>query len=314
MRVVITGGTGFLGRGILRAWAGNKDYDLVVLSRDEYKQDLCRQKYPYVHYVLGDVTDYGRCFRAFDGADLVIHTAAIKYIPEAEFNVDECININVDGSRTVLEAAYEARVKSVIGISTDKACLPVNVYGMTKALMERVFGEYAATTSMHCALARYGNVIGSTGSVIPLFKRQLKEQGYITITNPNMTRYWITINEAVHLIELAMFAQSGSIIIPKPRAMTMEELAQTLVDDCVKHKLSDEPVRYIGMRPGEKFHEALLHSHESIRAIDQNTHYELLPVGSVQVNDPFILSSNTPQGGWVTPEQLLSAIEDAERV
>lgn len=316
MRVVITGGTGFLGRGLLRHFYDQ--HELIVLSRDEYKQDLCRQRYPNVKYVLGDVTDYDRLYRVFDGVDMVIHTAAIKYIPEAEFNVDECIDINVEGSRAVLQAAYAQDVSTVVGISTDKACLPINVYGMTKALMERLFGDYARTTGMHCALARYGNVIGSTGSVIPKFKQQLEQIGHISLTDPHMTRYWITMQEAVKLVEMCFACENGSIIIPKPRAMTMGDLAYTLVADYEKTHgclVGQDRIVITGIRPGEKRHEALLHQDESIRAIDYRTHYELRMIGTKPVhNEPFILSSNTPQGGWISSDELLHAVRDAELV
>jgi UDP-N-acetylglucosamine 4,6-dehydratase/5-epimerase len=177
-RILVTGGTGFLGRGILRhairkAW----DAEMIVYSRDEYKQDLCREKYPDATYILGDVRDYERLMMATRNVDVIIHTAAIKFIPEAEFNVDECIAVNVEGTRNVLRAAYHNSVGHTIGISTDKACLPINTYGMTKALCERLFGEFSH--QMFCTMARYGNVIGSTGSVIPRFQATLKAGGSV---------------------------------------------------------------------------------------------------------------------------------------
>lgn len=319
MRILITGGSGFLGRGLLRYakdhWDPNNEY--VVYSRDELKQDQCKQHYGQdnIKYVLGDVRDYDRLLTAITSNDvrMVIHTAAIKYIPQAEFNVQECIDVNVEGTRNVLKAAYVSCVNGhdmqVVGISTDKACAPINVYGMTKALMERLFGEYAAF-GLYCSLARYGNVIGSTGSVIPKFKQQLSETGEITLTDPAMTRYWITIEEACRLVELAMTATSGSIIIPKPRSMLMAELAQALIDEYC----NDADIRVIGKRPGEKMHEALLHAQESPRARDQHTCYELMHVGHIPSGDTFELSSEFPEGGWVTAQELTEAALDAELV
>lgn len=308
MRVLITGGTGFLGRGILRhAQRKNWDAEMIVYSRDEYKQDLCRSMWPDATYILGDVRDYERLLKATDGVDAIIHTAAIKFIPEAEFNVDECIAINIEGTRNVLRAAYHNGVGSTVCISTDKACLPINVYGMTKAIAERLVGEFSV--HIQCTMARYGNVIGSTGSVIPRFQKQLAETGEITLTDPTMTRYWIDIDEACKLIDLALMSQSGSIVIPKPRAMVMQDLANTLIED-----YGQGTITTIGVRPGEKHHEALLHQQESIRAVNQHTHYELLKVGSKAVSEPFILTSNAPQGGWIRPDELLSAVSDAKLV
>lgn len=307
-RILITGGTGFLGRGILR-YAKRKAWDaeMIVYSRDEYKQDMCRSKYPDATYVLGDILNYERLMTATRNVDVIIHTAAIKFIPEAEFNVDECIAVNVEGTRNVLRAAYHNGVGHTIGISTDKACLPINTYGMSKALGERLFGEFSH--HMFCTMARYGNVIGSTGSVIPRFQALLDEGKPIMLTDPTMTRYWIDINEACKLIDLALMSHTGSIVIPKPRAMVLQDLANALIKSAGRGEALP-----CGVRPGEKHHEALLHHQESIRAVDEHTHYELHRVGSDHVGEPFILSSNTPQGGWIQPDELLAAIADAKMV
>ena len=302
MTILITGGSGFLARGIMKLWPEN---DYVVYSRDEYKQDLCKKKFPNSQYVLGDVKDYDRLvstLRAYE-VDTVIHTAAVKFIPEAEYNVNECISVNVDGTRNVLLACWHTDVERVVGISTDKCCLPVNTYGMTKALMERLFIEQARLDKWHdYSLVRYGNVIGSTGSVIPLFQEQAKQKHAVTITDPDMSRYWITINEAVDLIGMALVGDSGNIVIPKPRSMTLLDLA---------HVFSNN-VETIGIRPGEKRHEQLLHQQESVRAVDTGTHYVLKESGIY--SEPFILSSNTPEAGWFTKEEMLGAIDAARSI
>lgn len=302
MTVLITGGSGFLARGIMRQWP---QHDYVVYSRDEYKQDLCKRQFSSAKYVLGDVKDYDRLvstIKAYN-VDTIIHTAAVKFIPEAELNVQECIDVNVEGTRNVLAAAWMCEVENTIGISTDKACMPINTYGMTKALMERLFVEQARLdTDHHYSLVRYGNVIGSTGSVIPMFQRQAAELGKLTITDPDMTRYWITIEEAVNLIRLALEHQSGSIIIPKPRSMNLLDLALSISSN----------VETIGPRLGEKRHEQLLHQQESVRAHSNKSYYELCAEGVH--SEPFILSSNTPEAGWYTQEEMKEAIVRAKAI
>lgn len=292
--ILLTGGSGFLGRGYMRHSSYNEN-QFIVYSRDEYKQDLCKRRFPTAQYFIGDITDPMRLAHIMEGVDVVIHMAAMKYIPEAEFNVEECIRINVLGSKNVLEAAHQAGVRRVVCISTDKAASPINVYGMTKALMERMCGEYARFSNTIYTCVRYGNVVGSTGSVIPAFQRQLEEQRKLQITDPNMTRFWISIEEAVKLIELALHVQTGQIVIPKARAMALSELAEVIANGA--------PVEATGLRPGERRHELLINQEESVRAIDCMDHYVLNPVGSQPTHDPFIITSQTPHH-FVTPDEM----------
>jgi len=305
VKVLITGGTGYLGRGLLRRF--HDSWDITVLSRDEYKQDLCRRRWPNVKYKLGDVTDPLNLSHVVRGHDLVIHTAAIKYIPEAEDNVEECIRVNVDGTRNVLTACEQHDVQ-VVCLSTDKATAPLNTYGLTKALCERLVGSYARR-GVRCTAVRYGNVIGSTGSVIPLFYRQLETQGYVTITDPYMTRFWISVDQAIDLImEAASNAKQGDVVIPKPASMSMQDLAGLITGH------DESKVKSVGIRPGEKRHEALLDHAESVRALDVGHYYYLKPVWTNSVfGEPFILSSNTPpiilQDKW-----MLEQIELARTV
>lgn len=212
MRVLITGGTGFLGRALTDRLL-TLGHEVTVYSRDEAKQQIIAERWPQVKCILGDVLNGQRLRCVLPGHDTVIHTAAVKFIPEAEYNISECIDINVLGSRTVFQAAQECGVERVCAISTDKACLPLNTYGMTKALMEKLVVEYSRwyknTKYVAC---RYGNVIGSTGSVIPLFRRQAGMNGVVTVTDPYMTRYWISSKQAVDLVLDTLDAASGSIV------------------------------------------------------------------------------------------------------
>jgi UDP-N-acetylglucosamine 4,6-dehydratase len=288
------------------------NHDVTIYSRDEYKQDLCKQKYPSARYVLGDVRDLDRLTLAMSGHDIVIHTAAIKYIPEAEFNVSECIDVNVQGSRNVFTAARRSGVATVIAISTDKVVQPVNVYGATKMIMERLVGEASHHDGPFYAACRYGNVVGSTGSVIPLFQRQMKEQGYITVTDPTMTRYFISVDEAIELIFSCFGMHGGSIRIPTPRAMLMGDLALAIAQH-------EDNIRYIGKRPGEKHHEQMLSRDESLRAERQGSlalyspvHYELHRVGSTPIGEPFSMSSDSASAIGVQDMQAI--VEDAINV
>lgn len=310
-RVLITGGAGFLGRGILRRVGRGLPWDVTIYSRDEAKQVECRERYPNVRYVLGDVRDFGRLLTVVDGHDLIIHAAAMKYIPEAEFNAGECVSVNIFGATNVIEAAKEVGVDQVIGISTDKAVQPVNIYGATKMVMERMFADQEVQkipegrprTQFKCV--RYGNVIGSTGSVIPLFERQMRENGKVTLTDPRMTRFWMGIDEAIDVILVAIDrAGPGSIVVPSARAMTMKDVATTIAGAAIEE---------IGVRPGEKSDEMLIHYAESLRTRRLGDHYELLPVTADVGKDAFTLASHTPNH-WMTPEELRPLIEDAKTV
>lgn len=303
--ILITGGTGFLGRGILvRAARENWDAQFTIYSRDEQRQAEVKHRFPNARFILGDVRDLDRLQTAMIGHNTVIHTAAIKFIPEAEFNVSECIDVNIHGSRNVFTAARNSGVGRVIAISTDKACVPVNTYGMTKALMERLVGEFSHTTPIgHTTYVacRYGNVIGSTGSVIPVFQRQLKETGEVTITDPMMTRYFISIDEAIDIILKAALVNTGSVVIPLPKAMQLSELLVAL--NVIKTKT-------IGKRPGEKMHESLLDATESNRAFSHGSFYELMRVGEKGSLPPFYLSSE--QAASITAYDMQDYIEDAK--
>jgi UDP-N-acetylglucosamine 4,6-dehydratase len=325
--VLITGGAGFLGRAILdRIQRAGWSWSVTVYSRDETKQDQARRRYPWARFVLGDITDTPRLAAAMSGHDVVLHAAAVKYIPDAEANPGECVRVNVGGAQSVIDAARRAGVGLVVGISTDKAVGPINVYGQTKAIMERLFAEAARLTpDVRFQTVRYGNVVGSTGSVIPLFQQQLRKSGRLTLTDPDMTRFWMSPDAAIDTILAAMAPGRvpGSTTIPIPQAMTMGALAAALAPDGA--------IDVIGIRPGEKLHESLIDAAEPAYLVDGPADYstEATPGYYEIIGKPFApdgrvlerlasalptLSSADPSGGWVSVEQLRRWILEAERV
>lgn len=319
-RVLITGGSGFLGRGILRRIRReNWPVTITIYSRDETKQFEVKRRYPEVTCVLGDIRDRDRLDAVMVGHDYVIHAGAVKYIPEAEHNVVEAINVNVEGSLNVARAAVKAGVKAVVATSTDKACAPLNTYGATKMLMERMFAEANRWSSTKFTTVRYGNVVGSTGSVVPVFLKQIEEHGEVRITDPRMTRFWLSIDQAIDLITQAFeyedpTGERGVTLIPACPAMTLLDLAQA----CWSISGRAGPVKTYesGIRPGEKLHESLFNEQEAPRVADRGVHFTLYPptwkneFRPTQFTD---YSSNEPSV-WVTVEDMVAMIEDARQV
>lgn len=284
MKIFITGGTGSLGKALLHFFQHEGHHDLTVYSRDEVKQTDLKREFPFVNFMLGDVRDYDRLYMAMRGHDTIIHAAAYKQVPSSEANVDEAIATNVIGSLNVARAAIWNNAAYVVGISTDKACQPVNAYGATKSLMEKLFqqaNEWTDSTIFN--LVRYGNVLDSRGSVVPLFRKQLRE-GRVTMTDPYMTRFWMTIEQAVNLVWDALDpmsrAQDGAIIVPQARASTMATLLEAVAE--VENAARDWPytVEVIGARAGEKKHEQLIHENESLHTLQpfhDYPHYQIMP-------------------------------------
>ncbi len=268
MNIFMTGGAGFLGRAILRHFRDNNiNAQFTIFSRDEAKHALCRREFPEARYILGDITDYDRVELAMAGHDTVIHAAAMKYVPEGETNVLNCIAVNLDGSRNVGIAVIRNRIERVVAISTDKACEPANVYGMTKRLMERCFQEMAQDTDTSFVTVRYGNVIGSTGSVIPMFRQQARD-GIITLTDCTMTRFWLTVDQAVDLVIAGLNInrewleiETGTILIPELSSARMIDLVDAI--DEIEGTAETSHIDIIGQRPGEKTHEMLLSESEA---------------------------------------------------
>lgn len=272
--IFLTGGTGSLGKAILaRAVAEKWPAKFTVFSRDEVKQSELRSIYPKVKFILGDVRDYEWLSIVLRGHHTVIHAAAYKQVPAAEVNAGEAIETNVIGSRNIVRAAISCGVGQVLGISTDKACAPINCYGETKALMEKLFQQANLLSETKFTLVRYGNVLGSRGSVVPLFRQQAK-QGKITLTDPNMTRFWLTLTDAVNLVIMGLEPTvcRGDILIPKARASTMLQLAEVVAPNC-------EFVS-IGIRPGEKINECLVHGGESMHTLELKDGFIIKPAYS----------------------------------
>lgn len=314
-RIFVTGAAGFLGRALLRR-AEREDWPCTFtgFSRDDAKHVAVMRRFPHIRFIRGDVgcTPLDLLAAAMRGHDLVIHAAAVKYVDLAETNVFDTVRVNVHGSENVALAAIAAGVPQVVGISTDKAAKPVNIYGATKMAMERLFVEADRMgTDTRFALCRYGNVVGSTGSVIPKFKEQLARTGEVLVTNPDMTRFWMGVEEAIDVIVLAAtMASRGSTVIPIPKAATIMQVVHAAVG--VEH------VRIVGTRPGEKLHEDLLGEEESVRAVRRDleglSFYELQPPGEPGDGRCFRLTSEDPEGGLMHAAELVELIRDAEAV
>lgn len=252
--IFITGGTGSLGRALLR-YLNEEDATVTVYSRDEIKQQALKRDYPRVHCVIGDVADYDTLERAMVGHEAVLHLAAFKHIPAGESNVLSMLNSNLLGSQNVAQAALRNGVHHVLGISTDKAVHPVNAYGCSKMLMERVFQEFNAYGLTEFHLVRYGNVVDSTGSVLPLWKRQVERGELITLTDPDMTRFWLSVEDAVKYALTALEAPAGTVYVPRLKGLSMGRFAEYVMPQAA--------ARVTGLRPGEKRHEELVTIEES---------------------------------------------------
>lgn len=259
--VFVTGGAGFLARGLYaRARRESWPCRFTAFSRDDHKHAALLRDYPEVRFVRGDVAgDSDLLAAAMAGHQLVIHAAASKHVDLAEYAVWETQRVNVEGSMSVAWAAIAARVPRVVAISTDKACHPVNTYGLTKALMEKLLIEANQLSDETVfTLTRYGNVIGSTGSVVTVWKAMLAKDGFVTATDPDMTRFWLSVDQAVDLIEMAAEAPAGTILIPRLPALAMRDLRDWY--------LPGAEFRYGGLRPGEKRFEELLTAEEAPHA------------------------------------------------
>lgn len=297
MKIFLTGGTGSLGRALVDFFSTEDSVDdVTVYSRDEVKQGEMKRDYPHVRYMLGDVRDYDRLLLAIRGHNTVIHAGAYKQVPSAEANVDAAIDTNVIGSMNIARAALHTDIWNVVGVSTDKACMPVNAYGATKSLMEKLFQQFNELPSQTIfRVVRYGNVLGSRGSVVPLFRQQLIQRRF-TITDPDMTRFWMTLQDAVKLVWAALSNENihdGVILVPECPASDMTTLLRAVVKTYGPKdsdgELHEDEVRVIGARPGEKTHEQLLHANESLhtfRPSKEVPYYQILPATTVLAKDP----------------------------
>jgi UDP-glucose 4-epimerase len=276
--LLITGGTGSFGNAVLRRFLNSRLREIRILSRDEKKQDDMRKKYnsPKLKFYIGDVRDPQSVMNAVRGVDYIYHAAALKQVPSCEFHPLEAVKTNVLGTENVLEAAIQCGVKRVVCLSTDKAVYPINAMGISKAMMEKVaVAKSRSSSNTVINVTRYGNVMASRGSVIPLFVDQIRSGQPITITDPSMTRFMMTLDDAVDLVLYAFeHGQPGEIFVQKAPAATIEVLTKALTDLLNK---PDHEVRVIGTRHGEKLYEALLSREEMAAAEDLGGYYRVPP-------------------------------------
>ena len=320
--ILITGGTGSLGKALTKTifekWPKVKR--LVIYSRDEQKQFVMDQEYPHseypaIRFFVGDVRDKERLTRALSGIEYVIHAAAMKHVHIAEYNPTECVKTNIGGAQNVIDACLGTNVKSVVALSTDKACAPINLYGATKLASDKLFvaaNNIKGSNPIRFSVVRYGNVMGSNGSVIPFFINKNKE-GVIPITDPNMTRFNIPIQGGVDMVLYALDnAWGGEILIPKIPSYRITEVAKAIAPEC-EH-------RVVGIRPGEKIHEEMITPSDAFHTYDLGTYYTILPQKPTWDMDDYITHFNAkkvPEGfsynsgdnsEWETIETLRAKI------
>ena len=276
-KILITGGTGSFGNRVARHLASLNPARIVVYSRDEKKQWEMRQHFSDFDFMIGDVRDPGRLAEAMRGVDIVFHAAALKQVPSCEQYPYEALRTNAIGSQNVCEAALMAGVKVVVGLSTDKAVKPVNAMGMSKALMEKIIvSKNMGQVDTRFCCVRYGNVMGSRGSVIPLFRRQIEQGAPVTITVGHMTRFLMTLDESVDLVVHAMTnARGGEIFVRKAPASTVTDLARAMIERYGNGR--DIPIKEVGIRPGEKIDEVLVNEYEIQRATESEQYFTIHP-------------------------------------
>lgn len=321
--VLITGGTGSFGKKctemILKTY---KPKRLIIFSRDELKQFEMQQRfseaeYPCMRYFLGDIRDADRLHRAFQGVDFVIHAAALKQVPAAEYNPFEAIKTNVIGAENIINACLDCGVKRVVALSTDKAANPINLYGATKLCSDKLFiagNAYSGDSGTRFAVVRYGNVVGSRGSVVPFFKNMVASGATtLPITDPRMTRFWITLEQGVRFsLDCLERMEGGELFVPKIPSMTVTDLATAVAPDVT--------TEVIGIRPGEKLHEVLISEDDARHTLEFDDHYVIEPEfhwwsgsshvarGGTPVDEGFCYASDT-NDQWLTIDELREMIE-----
>ncbi len=277
--ILITGGTGSFGKHFVKTvLKENPDIKrLVIYSRDEQKQFQMAQEfpdsqYPGIRYYIGDVRDYERLRRALNGIDTVVHAAAMKHVPIAELNPDECVKTNIGGAQNLIRACLETGVQNVVALSTDKACAPINLYGATKLASDKLFiaaNNIRGAQKIKFSVVRYGNVMGSNGSVIPFFFKK-KSSGTLPITDPNMTRFNISLEEGVQMVMYAIdHMWGGELFVPKIPSYRITDVASAIAPEA--------KTEIIGIRPGEKIHEEMITASDSFSTYDLGKYYVILP-------------------------------------
>jgi UDP-N-acetylglucosamine 4,6-dehydratase (inverting) len=322
-RVLITGGTGSFGRAfvarVLDHWAEIRR--LVIYSRDELKQYELSQvygakPYPNVRFFIGDVRDAARLRRALEGIDVVVHAAALKQVPAAEYNPFECIKTNVLGAQNLIDGCLDAGVSRVVALSTDKAAAPINLYGATKLCSDKLFtaaNNIKGRRDIRFSVVRYGNVMGSRGSVVPFFLERRKAKA-LPITDPRMTRFNISLDEGVDMVLWAIEnALGGEIFVPKIPSYRITDLAEAIGPDC------DQQI--VGVRPGEKIHEEMITASDSVNTVDLGRYYAILPASDNELRakylaqpevkpvDPGFAYSSGTNSEFLTVAQLRELVE-----
>jgi UDP-N-acetylglucosamine 4,6-dehydratase len=310
--VLVTGGTGSFGRRFVELMLQEyRPHKLIVFSRDELKQHEMRSAgldHPSLRYFIGDVRDSQRLERALAGVTVVVHAAALKQVPACEYNPFEAIQTNIMGGKNVIDAAINRGVRRIVALSTDKAVNPINLYGATKLCAEKMFVQanaYAGAQDTRFSCVRYGNVVGSRGSVVPIFLEQRK-RGKVTITDPRMTRFWITLDQGARFVARCIEQMhGGEIFIPKIPSMKLLDMALALAPDC--------QIESIGIRPGEKLHEVLLSEDEARDAVEAEDMFVIQPAHSWWRKENWTTARRLAEGfryssdnnsQWLTPEQL----------
>lgn len=280
--ILITGGTGSFGKAfvhtVIARYPGIKR--LVIYSRDELKQyemaqQLSERQHPGIRYFIGDIRDQSRLTRALEGIDVVVHAAALKQVPAAEYNPFECIKTNVLGAQNLIEACLDSQVQRVVALSTDKAAAPVNLYGATKLCSDKLFvaaNNIKGSRDLRFSVVRYGNVMGSRGSVIPFFAER-RSSGVLPITHPGMTRFNISLQEGVEMVLWSIEnAWGGEILVPKIPSYRITDVASAVAPEAEQ--------RVVGIRPGEKIHEEMITASDSVNTVDLGQYYAILPSGA----------------------------------
>jgi UDP-N-acetylglucosamine 4,6-dehydratase len=281
-KILITGGTGSLGKALTKKLLEFNINTIRIFSRDELKQSEMQSKFndKRLRFLIGDIRDKERLSRAFEDIDIVFHAAALKQVPVAEYNPFEAVKTNVQGSQNVIDACLDNKIEIAIGIGTDKAVSPLNTYGATKLLMERIFvsaNNYRGNRNTKFCCVRYGNVLGSRGSIVPIFVNQIKTNQKITITDPNMTRFNITMDDALNLIFRAVkHGKGGEVFVPKLKAYKVEDIKNAIIELLDANDNSE----IINIRPGEKLHEMLINRDEIRSTFENQDDYIILNNGN----------------------------------
>jgi UDP-N-acetylglucosamine 4,6-dehydratase len=322
--VLITGGTGSLGKALTKTiLERNPDVKkIIIYSRDEQKQFVMAQEYPAeqyrnVRFLIGDVRDFDRLKRAFQGVDYIIHAAAMKHVHIAEYNPDECVKTNIGGAENVIRAALETSVQRIVALSTDKACAPINLYGATKLTSDKLFiaaNNVKGFNPIRFSVVRYGNVMGSNGSVMPFFMSRRKT-GILPITEPTMTRFNISLQEGVDMVLHALeHAWGGELFVPKIPSYKITDVASAIGPECKQV--------VVGIRPGEKIHEEMITSSDSFSTYDLGKYYVILPQVTTWNLEAFLKefsATKVPQGfkynsgdndQWVGIEDIRTLIKE----